>query len=67
MDKLTEDKFRTTINPKDGHAVGHCLDPRKRRVLEFVVPILYLVKPNKVMLIVGNTIFGVLSEVRKVN
>ena len=40
-DKLTEGKFRTTIKPKDGHAVGDCVDPRKRRVLEFVVPILY--------------------------
>ena len=66
-DKLIEDKFLTTINPKNEHVVGDCIDPRDKRVLEFVVPILYLEKPNRITLTVDNTIFGALSEVRKVN
>ena len=41
-DKFAVSKFSTHINPKDGHAVVDCVDPRKWRVLEFVVPILYL-------------------------
>ena len=66
-DKLTEGKFRTSINPKNEHAVGDCVDPRERRVLVFVVPILYVEKPSRVTLKMGNPIFGALSEVRKVN
>ena len=66
-DKLIDCKFCTSINPKDGHAVIECVDPRKKRVLEFIVPILYLEKPGMVTLIVGNTIFGALSKIRKVN
>ena len=67
MHKLTMDKFCTSINPKDRHVVGNCVDPKERRVLEFVIPILYLEKPCTVTLTVGNTIFGALSEVRKVS
>ena len=44
-----------------------CVDPRKRRVLEFVVPILYPEKPNQVTKEVGNTIFGTLSSEYKVS
>ena len=66
-DKLIDGKFHTSINPKDGHVVADCVDPRDRRVLEFVMPILYPEKPSRVTLIVDNTIFGTLSEFRKVN
>ena len=45
-DKLTNGKFHTSINPKDGHAVADCIDPRERRVLEFVMLILYVEKPS---------------------
>ena len=65
--KLTDGKFCTSINPKDGHAVGDCVELRERRVLEFVMLILYPQKPSQVTLTVGNTIFGALSGVRKVN
>ena len=41
-------KFKTTINPKDSHAVSDCIDPREKRVLEFVIPILYPEKPGRV-------------------
>ena len=66
-DKLTDGKFCTSINPKNGYAVANCIDPRKRRVLEFVMPILYPKKPSRVTLMVGNTIFGALSRFRKIN
>ena len=42
-------------------------DPRARRVLEFLVPLLYLEKPTRVMITVGNTIFGALSGERPVD
>ena len=45
-DKFVDGKFSTSINPKDGHAVVDCVDPRERKVLEFVVSILYLEKAN---------------------
>ena len=59
--KWVEGKFDSSINPKDGHAVNDYIDPRERRVLEFVVPILYLEKPSKITKEVGNTIFGTLA------
>ena len=65
--KLGDGKFSTQINPKNGHAVAECVDPKEKRVLEFVVPILYLEKPSRVTLTMGNTIFGALSGIRKVN
>src|SRR5665811_1949224 len=54
-------KFNADIDAKDGHAVCDCIDPRERRVLEFVVPILYPEKPNRVTKEIGNTIFAALS------
>ena len=60
-------KFKTSINPKHGHAVSDCIDPREKRILEFVIPILYPEKPNKVTKEIGNTIFGALSGEYKVN
>ena len=67
INKHVDGKFCTSINPKDGHAVANCVDPRERKVLEFVVSILYPEKLSRVTLTVGNTIFGTLSEVRKIN
>ena len=60
-------KFKTSINPKDRHAVSDCIDPRERRILEFVVPILYPEKPSRVTKEIGNTIFGALSGEYKVS
>ena len=65
--KYIDGKFSTSINPKDGHAVSDCVDPRERRFLEFIIPILYLEKPNRVTKTVGNTIFGALYGVWKIN
>ena len=44
-----------------------CVVPRERRILEFVVPILYPEKPNRITKEVGNTIFGALSSEYKVS
>ena len=66
IEKWVDGNFETTINPKDGHAVSDCIDPKERRVLDFVIPILYLEKPNRVTKEVGNTVFGALSREYKV-
>ena len=46
IDPWINGKFWSPINSKDGHAVDDCMNPRKRRILEFVVPIIYLEKPK---------------------
>ena len=60
-------KFNSSIDPKDGHAVINCIDLRERRVLEFIVPILYPKKLGRVTKEIGNTIFGALAGEYKVN
>ena len=62
-----DEKFKQVINPKDGHAVSDCIDPREKRLLEFVIPILYPEKPGRVTKEIGNTIFGALSGDYKVS
>ena len=66
-DKFIGGKFRNAANPKDGFAIANCEDSRAKRVLEFLVPILYLEKPTRVTVTIGNTIFGALLGERKVN
>ena len=44
--KFASGKFSTPVNPKDGYAVADCENPRERRVLEFVVLIMYSEKPT---------------------
>ena len=66
-DRWIDGKFQSSINSKDGHAVDDCVNPRERRILEFVVPIIYPEKPKQVTKVVGNTIFGLLSGEYKVN
>ena len=60
-------KFRSKINSKDGHSVDDCVDPRERRILEFIVLIIYPEKPKQVTKVVGNTIFDSLSGKYVVN
>ena len=67
MDKFIGGKFRNAANPKDGFAIADCEDSRAKRVLEFLIPILYLEKPTRVMVTVGITIFGTLLGERKVD
>ena len=66
-DKFIGEKFRNAANPKDGFAITDCEDSRAKRVLEFLIPILYLEKPTWVTVTVGNTIFGALLGERKVD
>ena len=60
-------KFDSSIDPKDGYAVSNVVNPRERRVLKFVVPILYPEKPGRVTKEIGNTIFGALCGEYKVS
>ena len=41
-DLYIEGKFRNGADPKDGFPVRECRDPRERRLLEFLVPIVHL-------------------------
>ena len=67
MEKFATSKFSLLINPKDGYVVADCEDPRERRALEFIVPILYLEKPTQIIVTLSNTIFGALLGVRQVS
>ena len=66
-DKFIGGKFRNAANPKDGFAIADCKDSRAKRVLEFLVPILYPEKPTRVTMTIGNTIFGALLGEWKVD
>ena len=66
-DRFIDGMFSGRVNPKDGYAVVDCKDPRVKRVLEFLVPLLYPEKPTRVTITVGNTIFGALSRERPVD
>ena len=66
-DRFIDGMFSSRVNPKDGYAVADCKDPRVKRVLEFLVPLLYPEKPTRVTITVGNMIFGALSGERPVD
>ena len=65
--QFIDGKFSGRVNPKDGYAVVDCKEPRARKILEFLVPLLYPEKPTRVTITVGNTIFGALSGERPVD
>ena len=66
-DLYIEGKFQNDADPKDGFPVRDCRNSRKRRLLEFLVPIVHLDKPTRVTRTIGNTIFGALSGDRPVD
>ena len=66
-DKFIGGKFWNAANPKDGFAIADCEDSRAKRVLEFLIPILYSEKPIRVTVTVGNTILDALLGERKVD
>ena len=39
--RFIDGMFSGQVNPKDGYVVVDCKEPRARRVLEFLVPLLY--------------------------
>ena len=65
--RFIDGMFSGRVNPKDRYAVADCKDPRVKRVLEFLVPLLYPEKPTRVTITIGNTIFGALSGERPVD
>ena len=67
INKFICGKFQNLVSPKDGFVVVDCKDMRAKRVLEFLIPIVYLEKPIQVMVMMGKTIFGALLGERKVN
>ena len=66
-DGLFAGKFKGEVDPKEGLHPANCRNPRERRVLEFLMPILNLGKPKRITLTMANTMFEALSEVRPVN
>jgi hypothetical protein len=66
-DEYVKNCFRAPPSPKDGYAIEDGTDVRHRRVLVFLVPILYPEKLNRITITMDNTIFGALNGGRKVN
>ena len=66
-DQFIDSMFSGRVNPKDGYAVVDCKEPRARKVLEFLVTLLYAKKSTRVTITVGSTIFGALSGERPVD
>ena len=66
-EKFVEGKFTHPSHFKDGYPLPDCKDPRTRRMLEFLIPILYLEKPTRVTIMVGNMVFGVYTSERVVD
>ena len=66
-ERYAEGKFVNPPHPKDGYSLPECTDPRVRRVLEFLVPVLYPKKPARVMVTVGNIVFGAYTGEREVD
>ena len=66
-DRFIDGKFSGWVNPKDRYAIADCKEARARRVLEFLVPLLYPEKLTRVTIMVGNTIFGALSWERPID
>jgi hypothetical protein len=66
-DEYVKECFKDLPNPKDGYSIDDCKDLRHRRLLAFLVPIVYPEKPNRITVTWGNTIFDALNGGRKVN
>ena len=64
---LFAEKFRGDVDPKEGLYPSNCRNPRERRMLEFLMPILNPEKPKRISLTVANTLSGAMSGVRPVN
>ena len=65
--KVVEGKLSHPLHPKDGYALPDCKDPKAKRVLKFLIPTLYQEKPDRIMVTIGNTIFGTLIGEREVD
>ena len=65
-DKFAAERFHSGLDGKEGYVINNCKSTRDRRLLEFMIPLLYPEKPTRITVTAGNTIFGALST-RKVN
>jgi hypothetical protein len=66
-DDYVKECFKDLPSQKDGYSIDDCKDPRHRRLLAFLVPIVYPEKPNRITVTRDNTIFRALNGERKVN
>ena len=66
-EKFVESKFTHPPHLKDGYPLSDCKDLRARRMLEFLIPILYPKKPARVTITVGNIIFGAYTGERVID
>ena len=57
-------KFKAKNDLKDGFDLVDCRNPRERRVIEFLLPILHPEKPKQLSITMATTIFGALSRAR---
>ncbi|HEX8608852.1 MAG TPA: hypothetical protein VF679_09470, partial [Pedobacter sp.] len=55
---FTIGRFHHPVHSKDGYLTADCKDPRARRVLEFLVPILLSDKGARVTMGIASTILG---------
>ena len=60
-------KFREDVDPKEGLHPSNCQNPRERRMLECLMPILNPEKFKRISLTMANTLFGAMSGVWSVN
>jgi hypothetical protein len=65
-ESFVEGAFKRKADPKYRFTVANCRDPGARRVMEFLVPILYPDKPAKTTTMLANTILGVYLGARPV-
>jgi hypothetical protein len=56
-DEYVKECFKDLPSLKDGYSIDDCKDPRHRRLLAFLVPIVYPEKPNRITVTWGNTIY----------
>ena len=61
-DKYVMGQFQGPAHSKEGYVISNCKNDRHRQVLNFLILILYPKKPTWVIVIVPNTIFGVLED-----
>ena len=66
-EKYAEGKFANPPHPKDGYFLLECKDPRARKMLEFVIPTFYSKKPIRLIILVGNIVFGAYTGEQEVD
>ena len=59
--------FSGEPDPHEGYLAEDCKDDRARAVLQFLIPIVYPEKPNRVTKMMGNTILGAFTGDRPVS